>query len=139
MDTEKTKAKKPRYVWSEVDNVAESTREKKRGALDLHENALFIEFLERGDFHRHLSKAAVKRRVFPDMLLWELFECCWSPLESLGRKEDRLTSACSVSWRHWTSIPEGLSAERFRPGHPDHTTGDRDCQRSGSPRGKWET
>ncbi|KAK0737971.1 hypothetical protein B0T18DRAFT_237284 [Schizothecium vesticola] len=75
MDTEKAKAKKSRYVWPEVDNVTESAREKKRRALDLHENALFIEFLERGDFHRHLSKAAVKRRVFPDMVLWELFEC----------------------------------------------------------------
>lgn len=108
MDTEKTKAKKLGYVWPEVESVAESAREKKRRALDLHENALFIEFLERGDFHRHLSKAAVKRRVFPDMVLWELFECCWFPLESLDTKEDGLTSACSVSGRNWTSVPEGL-------------------------------
>lgn len=89
-DTEKTSAED---VWPPVvKTVAEMEREKaetKRKELDLHDNALFLEFLERGDFHRHLCKASVEKTRFPDRVLWELFECCWSPhLRLLGAEED---------------------------------------------------
>lgn len=80
-DTEQTQ--NPDDVWPPVvKTVAEMEQDKaetKRKELDAHDSALFLEFLERGDFHRHLCNASVAKTRFPDRVLWELFECCWSP------------------------------------------------------------
>ena len=94
--TSKPKAVKKQPVWPEVNDVDDladdfdelimidkgainrSLAMRHRRELDAANSVLFIEFLERGNFHIHLTKAAEQKKRFPDKVLWEMFECCRS-------------------------------------------------------------
>lgn len=47
-----------------------------RKELDANQRVLFIQFMNRGRLDDHICRAAMTRRPFPTLVLWQVFDCC---------------------------------------------------------------
>jgi hypothetical protein len=97
------------YLHLDRDEVMQEMKIDTKEELDTDQRVLFIEYMRRGRFDDHIGKVAILKSQFPDLVLWQIFDCCkcW---DNKLKWEKRLTNEqCSAPWSAWhTPMPSSL-------------------------------
>ncbi|KAK0701368.1 hypothetical protein B0T21DRAFT_115945 [Apiosordaria backusii] len=71
----------------DLNEIREDMKQDARKALDANQRVLFLQFMERGRLDDHLCRAAMHKRPFPSLVLWQIFDCLFRGVIGLAYPE----------------------------------------------------